>query len=186
MITTILKILVIFIIAYLLKWMYDRRVHKEEVEYEKKKETYEFGFLTKDLLSELEDTEFKSVKERIENIRTGNIRINLIRREMKIIAVALYSWPSGLWEFRKNNNEDSFSKYSHLFFIDVIPEYYDFGYFSKIMESIIFETYRISEGITIHLDPKENINKLLEEDFGFKDVNNNKLKVLKFDEFDVI
>ena len=140
---------------------------------------YEFGVLdkvTKEKISKL-----PGIKPILENLGMGGgmVKVYQVVLEEDTIAAILFSWPSSLWRFREEREEtETLGSYSHIHWVEVLPEYREKGHLYRLMDMVISDTHRISSGITI--DVKDPIHKdIFKRKFEFKDKGN--YMILEYD-----
>ena len=138
---------------------------------------YEFGMLdegTKEKISVLPG--IGTVLEGLGN----TVKVYQVVEDEKVIAAILFSWPSSLWRFREERGEtETLGSYSHIYWVEVLELHRGKGHLSRLLDMVISDTHRISEGITIDIEDPE-IKGLFRRKFEFKDMGNNKL-VLSYD-----
>lgn len=170
------------VIVLCIVWIWNKKRAEERRLKESKKKAvphYEFGVLdkvTKEKISKL-----PGIKPILENLGMGGgmVKVYQVVLEEDTIAAILFSWPSSLWRFREEREEaETLGSYSHIHWVEVLPEYREKGYLYRLMDIVISDTHRISSGITI--DVKDLIHKdIFKRKFEFKDKGN--YMILEYD-----
>ena len=144
---TILKMIMPFVVIGILFYINWRIKQRKEEEEESKKITYEHGTYYKNLVP----PEFNYTLSKVpEDVKEDNLKVFMVKKGKTIIAITLYSWPSGLWEFRKKRGElDTLNSYAHLFSLEVRKGFRGKGLMERMMDEVISETHRISSGLTM-------------------------------------
>jgi len=156
------------------KFLEELRNHIEEPSY------YMFsGVMTPDLGNFILSSDLEGLKDviryEIRDVWDDAIKVYRVMKGETLIAAIIFAWPSGLWTFRQKRGETSLGAYSHIFGVEVSERYRMSGYFYKLMDLVISDTYRISSGITIDLPKNSEIVKLFEKKFEFKQEDNKRL-----------
>ena len=143
---------------------------------------YEFGVLdnvTKEKISVL-----PGIKPVLENLGMGGNMVKVYQVVLgdETIAAILFSWPSSLWQFRvEREEEETLGSFSHIHWVEVKESERGKGHLTRLLDMVISDTHRISGGITIDIEDPE-IKGLFRRKFEFKDMGNNKL-ILSYDDW---
>ena len=168
-ITLILKFVCPIIVLCII-WIWNRMRRERKLKEEKKRVVpcLEFCILDEKVRKELIELVSAEVLGKLES----TTKVYRIMLGEKIIAVALFSWPSSLWHFREERGEEtSLGAYSHLHWFWVSEEYRLKGYLDKFMDNVIADTHRISAGLTIDLEDPE-LKELFRKKYEFTDCGN--------------
>lgn len=158
----IVPILIVGISWYFLwyLWHWNKRKHELEV-----LEDVSKAIIPHYIFGTLKDIRDKGIGEGLKD----SVKAYRVVMEEDIVAIILFSTPSGLWEFRTRRGEEKeLGSYSHIHYINVLEPYRKRGYFYKLMDLVISDTCRISSGITIDVS-NPLLRELLKKKFEFVD-----------------
>lgn len=170
----------ILILVALWVWNWKRAEKRRLREAEKKVVPhYEFGVL--DNVTREKILTLPGIKPVLESLGMGGemVKVYQVGIGEETIAAILFSWPSSLWRFREDQGEaDTLGSYSHIHYVEVLPEYRGQGYFYKLMDMVISDTHRISSGVTVDIEDQDK-KEVFRKSFEFEDKG--KYMILRYD-----
>ena len=170
------------VVVLCIVWIWNRkRAEKRRLREAEKRVVphYEFGVLdnvTKEKISVL-----PGIKSVLENLKIGGgmVKVYQVVLGEETIAAILFSWPSSLWQFRvEREEEETLGSFSHIYWVEVKESERGKGHLHHLLDMVISDTHRISSGITFDVE-----DPILKEVFRrkFEFTKKNDYMILSYD-----